>query len=173
MRVELGGTAQRHDPRFSKGFTMQIELKPGFICTFDDEDADLIGTGWGLSRTQSGHCYAIRGRGRGVLMHRLIVGATGRQEVDHRDNNGLNNCRNNLRLCTHSQNIAWSRIPPSLAGFRGVTRRATRSSRYQAFLKVNQEKRYLGVFTTAEEAAKAYDDAALKQFGEFARLNFR
>ena len=90
-------------------------------------------------------------------------------EVDHRDRNGLNNRRSNLRLATDLQQAANRTTPTNAAGFRGV---AVRGKRFEARINVNKKYVSLGRFASAELAARAYDKAAFKQFGEFAVLNF-
>ena len=109
--------------------------------------------------------------GRKTLgMHRLLMPAT--EDVDHRDGNGLNNRRTNLRSATDSQNRANSRKPIlCTSDFKGVSwHKATK--KWQGRIRVNDRKIYLGIFTSELDAARAYDAAALQHFGEFARLNF-
>lgn len=95
------------------------------------------------------------------------MGAKRGQRVDHRDRNGLNNQKLNLRFCTTSQNIANS-VGRSASGFKGVYRFR---NGWTSHITVNYKTLYLGVFDTVLEGAKAYNEAALKYFGEFARLN--
>lgn len=100
-----------------------------------------------------------------LTMHEMLL--PGVPKVDHKDNDGLNNQRHNLRAATHQQNIANARgrIGHS-SPFKGVRFRADRSC-YQARLG----KTYLGSFDTAEDAARTYNAAAKKQYGDFAYLN--
>jgi hypothetical protein len=107
-----------------------------------------------------------------IYMHRLILGAPRGKVVDHVNGNGLDNRRDNIRLCTISQNNAnrIGRRPAS--GFKGVYRTDTAASRWLAQIWFDGTTRRLGVFSDAREAAHAYDEAARKVFGEFARLNF-
>jgi hypothetical protein len=105
-----------------------------------------------------------------VYMHRLIAGATALQVVDHRDGNGLNNRRENLRIATIAQN-QWNSgsHKDCRCGFKGV---AESKSRFTARIRAGRTGIYIGSFATAEEAARAYDEKAIELFGEFARLNF-
>lgn len=103
-----------------------------------------------------------------VLMHRQIVGAARGVQVDHANSDGLDNRRVNLRPCSHSQNVA-NRPPRNATGFKGV--RPLRK-RFTAEIRVDGRSTHIGVFDTAEEAARAYDAVALRLHGLFARLNF-
>lgn len=110
------------------------------------------------------------GRRRTVYMHRQIMGAARGQMVDHVNADGLDNRRANLRLCTASQNGA-NRPAKSKSGYRGVYF-FPRLNRWGAHLCLHRKTIHLGYFHEIEDAARAYDTAALAQFGEFARLNF-
>lgn len=90
--------------------------------------------------------------------------------IDHKDGDFTNNRIENLRLCTQSQNLGNRRGHSRKGYFKGVTLR--RSGRYEAAICLDYRQIYLGTYATAEEAARAYDAAAVEHFGEFARLNF-
>lgn len=107
------------------------------------------------------------GRQRTILMHREILVAKPRQHVDHINHKPLDNRRKNLRIATHSQNMANRR---TFRKYKGAHRRS--SGNYQALIRVAKKLIPLGTFPTEKEAAKAYDRAAKKYFGKYAYLNF-
>jgi len=95
----------------------------------------------------------------------------GEQElsIDHVDGNGLNNQKANLRVASHAENCANRRINRNnTSGFKGVSKN---KERWQAYIRVAYRQIHLGYFDTPEEAAEAYDRAAIAYFGEFAKTN--
>lgn len=107
-----------------------------------------------------------------IRLHRLLVDAP---DVDHRDGDGLNNRRSNLRASTRAQNIANKRNFPHTSKYKGVskvTRGGKWNGRYQVHIRGDGKNQFLGIFISEIEAARAYDTAARRYFGEFARLNF-
>lgn len=152
---------------------MKIELTRGYVAIADDEDADLLlPHKWTTLRVTDRHVYAFRKVAkRAVLMHRVITGAVKGQVVDHINGNTLDNRRNNLRLCTHAQNMTnRAGTRGSKSKFKGVTQS---KRRWVACIGGSRNSRqYLGIFATEEEAAAAYDIAAVLRYGEFACLNF-
>ena len=105
-------------------------------------------------------------------LHRVIAGAVGDEKTDHIDGDGLNNLRSNLRICTTKENNR-NRKPNragNSSGFKGVTFYKS-NALYVARIKVDGRKLYLGCFKSAVKASTVYDEAAIKYFGHFARLN--
>lgn len=144
----------------------EIRLTQGKIAIVDDADLPLLdGRPWCAQKTRH-HWYAVS---RGITMHRLLAGAEGLQ-VDHIDGDGLNNRRSNLRVGTVSQNQANRRTAFGASRFKGVNREK-RGKPWRAAIKVNGRKIHLGAFEDEAEAARAYDQAALEYFGEFACTN--
>lgn len=107
------------------------------------------------------------GRKTTVLLHTVLTGWT---EVDHKDHNGLNCTRSNMREVTRPQNQANQRTRVGRK-FKGVTWHA-HTQRWQARITVNYKERYLGIFVSDVDAALAYDAAARAAWGQYAAVNF-
>lgn len=163
------------------------------IALVDDSDYELVSKHrWFRSSPRSGrngrrYHYAQTKKGQRpnrttVSMHRLIMGVEGYgTQVDHINGDGLDNRRENIRVCTISDNAAHSfhgRGRPNLyTHFKGVTRLDGKDGITRCWMARigdgnNHRTAYLGTFRTAEEAAKAYDKAAKQLYGAFAKLNF-
>jgi hypothetical protein len=167
-KISLG--KGRYDARYTKYAHL------GLYAVVDDGDfAWLDQYQWIPTRTgRSRTLYAVtRVAGRQVKMHRLIMNAQTGEEIDHWDNNGLNNTRQNLRRCTHQQNITKQRVQmrPKHSVYKGVTWEKRRG-KWMAYIKVCGRMKFLGYHPTQEDAARAYDAAAKEAFGEYVWLNF-
>lgn len=156
-----------------------IELSQGLFASVDDEDFEELNRHkWCAIRTPTGRYYAVRngsrmgngGRQKSVRMHCVTMGISG---VDHRDNDGLNNQRSNLRPASHKQNIANTGSRGGTSRYRGVSfAKAQKSKPWFAQILVDKKNKNLGYYASEIEAAKAYDIAALAYQGEYAYLNF-
>lgn len=149
----------------------RIALTRGLFTTVDDVDFTAVSKHAWYSLSSKGDFYAARCiGGKPILMHRQIINAPASKRVDHKDGNTLNNRRKNLRICSHQNNMAnQKRHKDNTSGFKGVSKQL---KRWRAYLKTNGRQYHLGHFDSPEEAARAYDVAAKKHFGEFARPNF-
>jgi hypothetical protein len=151
----------------------KMTLTDGQIALIDDEDYDLvIGYNWRSLRGRNGCVYVrAKRKGKTILLHRLVMDPAEGQFVDHRNGNGLDNRRSNLRLATPSQNQGNKTARWGCSAYRGVTRRK-RGRKWQAVIRIGSVIKPLGSFDSEEDAARAYDAAALAHWGEFAALNF-
>lgn len=105
------------------------------------------------------------------LLSRYIMKPTDGMIVDHADRDKLNNRRSNLRVCNYSQNGANRSFKrTNKYSLKGITR--TSSGKFAAQIVVHKKNIYLGSFDSPELAAMAYDRAAVKHFGRFAKTNY-
>ncbi len=161
----------------------EIQLTQGKVALVDDQDFDsLCQFSWSAytnPRKSNAAWYAVRcppkyeaGESSGVFtkipMHRQIADALPHEKIDHRDRDGLNNQRYNLRRCTKSQNAINSGIwTTNTSGFKGVSFFPGRTKCWRAYIVVNYKQISLGYFQEKEDAAKAYAEAAVEYFREF------
>ncbi|HET6455301.1 MAG TPA: HNH endonuclease [Armatimonadota bacterium] len=118
------------------------------------------------------HGYpAIWRKGNRVYLHRVILEAQSGEMIDHINRDKLDNRRRNLRLCTKREN-SYNRQGPNsnnLSGYRGVSW----NRGWVAQIQADGQHFRLGRFKSKEQAARAYDEAALRYFGPFeGKLNF-
>jgi len=141
----------------------------------DREDADFVSDYvWHLHK--AGHCTYLRGYKRGQpgasralkYLHRLIMDAPAGMDVDHINGNGLYNRRENLRVCTRSQNNAnRHRTQSKSSPIKGVHFEKY-TGRWRAEIHLNGKRHTLGRFDHIEDAAAAYAAKAAELFGDFA-----
>jgi hypothetical protein len=150
---------------------MMIRLTQGYQTEIDFSDWWKVqGYSW-FAHPRPHTVYAVATKGKNtVYMHRLIKPPPDGLVTDHRDGNGLNNRYSNLRSATYKQSNANTYRAQNATGYIGVSK--TPAGRWQARGRANGQRITLGVFDTAEEAARAVDTNNLIEYGEFAVLNF-
>lgn len=151
-----------------------IPLTQGQQAIVDDEDYDWLNQWKWHARKDCKTYYVVRkDKQVAVLMHRHIFGLTkgDGEETDHRNGNGLDNRRENLRICTHSQNHQNRHAVCGNSKYKGVCYHIS-NKKWLVHIKLNGQQIHIGYFDDEIEAAKAYDAKALEMFGEFACTNF-
>ncbi len=175
---------ERYDKRLQEyrdrvrveGAVAKVRLSQGLEATIDSDKAEIVSKyKWHVVRSH--RCmYACAniyrdGSPTTLRLHRLIMGLgpESRVQVDHQDGNGLNNRRSNLRAATHAENQRNREVSANnRLGYKGVS---PWRGKYRATIRGNGKQKWVGAFETVEEAAAAYNHAAIKHFGDFARLS--
>lgn len=149
------------------------------VIIVDDEDYELVNSHiWHVTKLPSGDLYAstnlrIGNKRTNVQMQRILMTTVRGMHIDHKNGNPLDNRRGNLRIATHSQNMCNQRIRVNnTSGFKGVKlRKGVPFKKWLVRINVNKKEIFVGSFENKIEAAKAYNEAAKKYHGEFAKLN--
>lgn len=179
------------EQRLSKkiiGDTAEILLTNGETAMVDAEDYYFLAY-WGWWGRKAGYTYYatrlayIEGKNKTVRMHRLVLEHHGADlgdfVVDHKDGNGLNNCKDNLRICPQSHNIAAQLNyapgrPNKTSKYRGVSWDREKSKWLSRIgISVNGKKKTVlgGYFINEADAARRYNELSKKHFGEFGYQN--
>lgn len=152
----------------------QIPLTQNKVSIISDDCFDRLSQfTWHFNRRLG---YAIGERFEGgkrirVSMHREVMNAQDGSEVDHINGDKLDNRRENLRLCTKSQNMSnRGKQLNNTTGYKGVFT-SQRTTKFRAQIRVKGKSIHLGLFENLKDAAISYNIAATKYFGEFAKLN--
>jgi hypothetical protein len=149
-----------------------INLTQGKVAIVDDKDFDKVkNLKWFHHFGYAKRNFFINKKWVIISMHRLILGL-GRgdvRQVDHINGNGLDNRRKNLRLCTNSQN-QMNKIVNNKYGYKGIFK-TNRPKKWGVRIYKNKKRFTIGYFYEKIEAAKAYNEAAKKYYGEYACLN--
>ena len=151
-----------------------IKLTQNKWAMVDREDYEEVNKHrWHISGGANTNYTATRINRKKIRMHRLVMNPKKGECIDHVNGNGLDNRKENLRICSHMEN---NRAIPKTKNktsskYKGVTA-DKRYGRWIVQITHNYKKITLGGFNTEEEAGRVYDKLALKHHGEFASLNF-
>lgn len=153
--------------------------KGKYFAQVDDEDYEELNK-YNWSAYKNGNTlYALRletlnGKSKSILLHRTILGLINEKDFcDHKDRNGLNNQKINLRKCTRSENQKNSKSRVNCSSkYLGVDWDKSRN-KWRSQITINHKNKWLGRFYNEIDAAKAYDEAAKFHHKEFANLNFK
>lgn len=155
----------------------RIKLTQNKVALVSNEDYEFLSQWKWYTRKDSKTFYAVRnspkinGKQKTIYMHRVIAKRMGISNSDYKDQNGLNNQRCNLREATRSQNGANQKLRiTNTSGYKGVCW-SKLGKKWVARICINYKIISLGYFINIKDAARAYNKAALKYFGEFAVLN--
>jgi hypothetical protein len=148
------------------------------IVSFDDSDTELVlsQNTWIVHKRSDGKFYAYTqkkkdGYRQKIYMHRLIMGFPIGYDIDHKDGNGLNNTKLNLRVSTRSKNLANTGLRRgNTTGFKGVHLNKS-TGKYFVRLAVGGQRNEKHGFGNPIDAAKEYNELAIRIHGEFAGLN--
>ena len=147
----------------------ELELTNGQFAIVDDEDFDELNQWkWTFSKGYAIRCDKF---GNSIYMHRAVNKTPTGMQTDHINQNKLDNRKENLRASTRSQNMAnVTTCSHNTSGYKGVSFHKNRG-KWRAYIRVNKKQISLGMFTSKEIAAIAYNEAAKVYFGNFAKLN--
>ena len=155
-----------------KKIDISTQKFPDTFALVDDKDYDWLNQWKWTSWEGYGTIYACRMDGTLIFMHRVILETPPDKLSDHRDGNGLNNQRYNLRICSKSENSRnCKKHCKSSSIYKGVSL-DKRLNLWEARITYNRKHIFLGRHKIESDAALAYDRRALELFGEFANLNF-
>lgn len=152
----------------------KIKLTQNRFALVDRDDLSML-LKYSWSVTHWGYACSYVGGGnknpKFTSMHRMIMNAKKGEEIDHINGNRLDNRRSNLRFCTRQQNRFNEKLRSNKTSkFKGVYWQKD-IKRWRARIQKDGEVNYLGTFLNELDAAKAYDKAAKKLFGNFAFIN--
>lgn len=144
------------------------------VILIDDEDFPMVSRmNWHIKKDKNTfYAYSnvkIGGKSTSISLHRFISGMVS-SDIDHKNRNGLDNRKENLRYATRKQN-SYNRVRKNSYGYRGVYKPKD-SSNYSFQIQKDGKRVCKHGYITPEEAARAYDQESLKLHGEFGIRNF-
>lgn len=145
----------------------------GKVAMVDDEKYEVLNQHRWRGQKGGRTIYAVtKIEGEQKFMHHLVMNTSTEQKIDHKNGNGLDNQKDNLRLCTHAENMRNRRKRDSASSkYIGVCWSKV-SQKWTSEVRSNNERYNLGVFEVEEEAAYNRDLKAKELHGKFASLNF-
>lgn len=152
----------------------EISITKGKVTIVDDEDFErlsknkwfLLGRYVARNKPRSDN----DGKQKPLMMHRFILGVEGKEVVDHIDGDPLNNRKSNLRICRQRENSRNRSVGlNSKSGYKGV--HLVSRNRWRAYITYNYQRIHIGYFKEKRDAIIAYNKAAKKYFGSFAKEN--
>uniref|UniRef100_A0A6H1ZQL7 Putative homing endonuclease n=1 Tax=viral metagenome TaxID=1070528 RepID=A0A6H1ZQL7_9ZZZZ len=155
----------------------EIRLTQNKVALVDDEDFEYLNQFKWYAHKYPNTYYAVRhirlanGKQATIPMHRVILNVPKGMETDHKNQNGWDNRRMNLRICTRQENMMnRNSYKNSSSRFKGVVWHK-RNKKWQAQIRYNGRTIYLGRSFSEREASFMYDKKAIELFGKFAKLN--
>ena len=158
----------------------EIPLTQGYVALVDDCDYERVSAHkWHAEPVPrlSGICvyaqrtFRLEGKTCAIRLHRFLICPPPGLVVDHKNGDGLNNVRDNLRICSRSQN-QWNRKQQNgKSQYKGVYL-DLRNGKWVSQISAHGQRKHLGCFCAEIDAAREYDKAAVEIFGAFAQLNF-
>ncbi len=157
----------------------KIPLTQGKFALVDDEDYDWL-MQWKWCAQKSHHTYYARhfesrsektGKRKLLSMHRVILNVPQGMDTDHRNHNGLDNRKHNLRACSRRENgYNQLRRTNTKSKYRGVD---SSGKRWRARIRENGKQVHLGCFNTEAIAARVYDERAARVHRDYVCFNFK
>ena len=155
----------------------EIQLSQGKVAIDDDEDFEYLNQWKWSANNPKGKCYAVRsitiekGKRTRIIMHRLIMNANKGFVIDHIDGQTLNNLKSNLRICTHAENLRNRKVSVNSKSRDKGVYYDKKTEKWIAEINKDRKRVWTKYFMNPIDAAKAYNEAAIKFHGEFAKLN--
>jgi hypothetical protein len=151
---------------------MTIKISSYDVLIDDDMADEILQYKWSVQSRRHGIYFATKikgpnGKNKVLFLHRFIMGNPKGKMVDHKLGNHFDNRRENLRICENPENSRNAKIPrTNTSGYKGVTKRG---NKWEANIKFDGRRIYLGRYETVEEAAMVYEKKAKELFGEYYR----
>lgn len=148
-----------------------IELTQSKFTLVDYEDYEYLSQfKWQFNKGYARRSWRKNNKIFNMSMHRAIMNPSEKEQIDHINGDKLDNRKENLRICTSTGNNRNVNSHKGISGYKGV-HWYKKVGKWAAFITINYKHKYLGSFNEKADAALAYNKAAKKYFGEFAKLN--